>query len=124
MNPMPSDRVDSSVRMVRALGVVFAAGLLASIVWASSASSLPAGLAHLAADRWGIVTLIDVYAGAVVVAVWMWMCERRLATWLPWVVGLLCLGHLVSLVYLLVRTVRARTLEQVFAGGDDGPSGG
>ena len=54
------------------------------------------------------------YAGVVVVAAWMWACERRVASWLAWVVAMLCLGHLVSLVYLFVRAARARSLAQVF----------
>jgi hypothetical protein len=100
---------------------VAAVALLAAIVWASSASSVLAGIRYIADDRWGVVTLIDVYAGALLVATWMWICERRLVTWVPWVIALLCLGHLVSLVYLFARTIRAFTLHQVFAPTRDAP---
>jgi len=93
---------------------------LAGIIWASSATSVLTGLRYLAADRWGIVTLLDVYAGVLVVAAWMWACERRAATWVLWVVAMLCLGHLVSLVYLLLRAARARSLAQVFLQSERG----
>jgi hypothetical protein len=89
--------------------------MLLSIIWASAASGILDGLRYLLADRWAIVTLLDVYAGAVVVGIWMWSCERRLTTWIPWFVGVLCLGHLVSLVYLIVRTVGGRNLSEVIA---------
>jgi len=84
--------------------------LLGSIVWAAWASNVFAGLTYLVGDRWGVVTLIDVYAGAMVVAIWMWGCERSRWVWLLWVLGLICLGHLVSVVYVLTRAVRCRTL--------------
>lgn len=115
MNATPAKGAAFSVRLVQSLGIVFALALLGSIVWASSATNVLDGLRYLAADRWGLVTLLDVYAGAVVVAAWMWVCERRVATWLVWVVALLCLGHLVSLLYLLIRTAGSRTLLEAFA---------
>jgi hypothetical protein len=111
---MHGKSVAQSVILVRWLSAGFALVLLAGILWASSASSVLAGIRYLAGDRWAIVTLLDVYAGVLVVAAWMWACEPRVRTWLLWVVALLCLGHFVSLVYLFVRAVRARTLAQVF----------
>ena len=101
--------------IVRILGGAFGAALLAGIVWASVDSNVVDGLRAISADRWGLVTLVDVYAGAFVVAVWMRVCEDRWMTWLCWVIALLCLGHLVSLAYLLMRSVRADTLVGVFA---------
>jgi hypothetical protein len=114
LNSTHGNSVAQSVILVRWLSAGFALVLLAGIIWASSATSVLTGLEHLAADRWGIVTLLDIYAGVVVVAAWIWACERRVTSWLPWVVAMLCLGHLVSLVYLFVRAMRARTLAQVF----------
>ena len=76
---------------------------------------------YLPADELKIVasatgrSLVDVYAGALVVAIWMWACEHRLGNWCLWVVALLCLGHFVSLVYLLCRLLRRRTLPELFA---------
>jgi hypothetical protein len=108
------ERTDYSARLVTAISAIVALALLLCIVWAASASGVLAGLRYLAGDRWGIVTLLDVYAGALVVAIWMWVCERRFGTWCLWLLALLCLGHLVSLVYLLLRISRSQTLLQVF----------
>ncbi|MCO6435730.1 MAG: DUF1475 family protein [Phycisphaerae bacterium] len=109
-------------RFLAGAGAILALTLAGGIVWASMASTLSAGLSHLAADRWGVVTLVDVYAGAFVVAAWMWNVERRLSTWLPWCVALLCLGHLVSVAYLVVRALRAATLQDIFSGRCGQPS--
>jgi hypothetical protein len=102
MTEMATGQARGPAVLVGVFAGVIALALLGGIVWASAASDVVAGLRYLAADRWGVVTLIDVYAGAFVVAVWMWVHERRLVRWVPWVVALMCLGHLVSLVYLLV----------------------
>jgi len=115
MNAAPASRTDHSVRLVAALSAMVALALLLCILWAASASNVLNALRFLAGDRWGIVTLLDVYAGALVVAIWMWVRERRFATWALWVLALLCLGHFVSLVYLLVRTLHSRALPEVFA---------
>jgi hypothetical protein len=107
-------RADASAWPAQVLSALVALVLLLCILWAGSASNVVDGLRYLAGDRWGIVTLLDVYAGALVVALWMWVCQRSLWTWLLWVVALLCLGHFVSMIYLLVQASRNRTLRGVF----------
>lgn len=114
MDPAPAKRADYSARLVAAMSAIVALVLLFCIVWAASTSSVLDGLRYLAGDRWGMVTLIDVYAGALVVAAWMWVCERRFRTWFLWALALLSLGHFVSLVYLLVQITRRQTLFRVF----------
>ncbi len=121
MTPPTDQQSGRSITVVRILGGFLAAALLAGIMWASVASNVVDGLRHLAGDRWGLVTLLDVYAGAFVVAVWMRVCERSWGTWLAWVLALLCLGHLVSLAYLLKRSVKAGTLVEVFTPGEHPP---
>jgi hypothetical protein len=115
MKAAPGNRVDFSVRLVVVLSFTVALAMLLCILWAASVSSVFEGLRYLAGYRWGIVTLVDVYAGALVVAIWMWTCERGFVTWAVWVLVLLCLGHFVSLVYLLIRAARSKTLLEVFA---------
>lgn len=109
-----STRLTLSVTLVAWLASASAAVLLAAIVWAASESSLSEGLRAIASDRWGIVTLIDVYAGVLVVATWIRAREPRTGVWLAWVAGLICLGHLVSLVYLAICAWRARRVEELF----------
>lgn len=89
--------------------------LLAGIIWAAAESSLSAGMRHLLADRWGIVTLVDIYAGVFAVACWIRVCERNTIVWLLWVLGMLGLGHLVSVAYLLYRCAKADSLADVFS---------
>lgn len=101
-------------RYVLFVAALSAATLLLAIIWSAAASPLSAGMSHLLADRWGITTLIDIYVGAVFVATWMLLWERNRAIWALWVVGLVCLGHLVTMIYLLRRAFQARDLADVF----------
>ncbi len=100
--------VQGRLYLIQGLCAAFGVVLLAAIIWAAADSTVVDGLRYLAGDRWGIVTLLDVYAGALVVAMLMWLCERRLITWIIWVLALLCLGHLVSVLYVLLLTWRRR----------------
>ena len=95
-----------NVIVVVSLSSLVSLCLVSGVIWAGNESSVFEGIAYLVAHRWGVVTLLDVYAGALVVAIWMWRSERRIQNWLLWVLALLCLGHLVSLVWLIVRTIQ------------------
>lgn len=83
-------------------------GLLASIVWASLAGDVLTGLRYVAADRWGVVTLIDLAAGLWFVGAWILLREGSLARALPWWLGLALLGNVTTLVYLLYRGLGGR----------------
>lgn len=114
-NTHPENLADLALVVVRWMAAIMSAVMLTSIVWATTQSDVMTGLAYLVNDRWGVVTLLDVYSGALVVAVWIWRCEKHVGVWLAWVLAVLCLGHLISVIYLLIRSLRARKLEQVFA---------
>lgn len=103
------------------LAALLAALLLGAIIWASSATDVVAGLRYLIADRWGVVTLIDVYAGAFVVAVLMKTREPRTRVWLVWVAALIILGHLVSLAFLISYFRKPATADTVAANQSRGP---
>lgn len=81
--------------------------LLGGIVWAAVDSSLSAGMSHLLADRWGVVTLVDVYTGGLVVAVWMKLWVRSWIAWGLWVIAIAGLGHFTSVTFLVWRALRA-----------------
>jgi hypothetical protein len=94
--------------------------LLGAIIWAATRQPLRAGGAVLINEPWGIVTLIDVYAGALVVALWIWSHKRSVTAWLLWVVALICLGHLASLAYVLWRMRGRASLAQVWGSAPGG----
>ena len=74
--------------------------LLAAIVVASHHSSVFAGLQRLLADPWGLVTLLDLSVGLLIIA--------------AWIIGLLLLGNVITLVFLLWRTRHARHFADLF----------
>lgn len=90
------------------------AGLLGSIVWAALESGIDDGIRQLLGFRWGVVTLIDVYAGGLVVALWIRSHQPRLWVWLVWVAALALAGNAAALAYLLLRARRARSLRDLF----------
>ncbi len=98
----------------RVVLLLASAGMIGGIVWAAAESGLDVGLRHLFANRWGIMTLLDVYAGGLCVALWLRVVERHTWRWCAWVLGLLLLGNLVALLYLTGRAFRARTLPEIF----------
>ena len=59
--------------------------LVAAILIASGQSSVLAGLRHVVADPWGVVTLLDLGVGLLFVAVWLALVEPspwRAAAWI------------------------------------------
>lgn len=99
------------------------AGLLAAIVAGSLSGPVTDAVAAMAADPWGLATLVDVYAGLLVVAVWIWCVERRPGLRALWIPLLFVLGNVVTLVVLLLRLRRCRDLGEwllrPLGGGDD-----
>ncbi|MDA3963272.1 MAG: DUF1475 family protein [Planctomycetota bacterium] len=78
-------------------------GLIVSIVRGMNHGPITTAVADMAANPWGLATLIDVYIGLAMVAVWLWCVERRLGPRLIWIPLLFVLGNVVTLLVLLLR---------------------
>jgi hypothetical protein len=105
---MRSTRVFSMV-----CGLIVAA-LAALIVWASLEKSVIEIFRVLLAERWGIVTLLDLYGGFLITGAWIAALERRWWRVVPWLAGMFFLGNFASLIYVALRAWRARTFAEVF----------
>ncbi len=88
--------------------------LLAGIIVASNQVGVLTGLQRLLADPWGMVTLLDLGVGLVFVAAWIAVMEPRPWYAAVWIIGLLLLGNVVTLVFLLWRTRYARRFADLF----------
>lgn len=88
--------------------------LVAAILIASGHSHVLAGLRHVSADPWGVVTLLDLGIGLLFVAVWLALVEPSPWRAAVWIIALFVLGNVVTLAYLLSRTCRARRLRDLF----------
>jgi hypothetical protein len=94
--------------------VAFIAALIGAIVWATGLESLGDGFSKLLDHPWGVVTLIDVYAGFLFVAAWLWTVERSKAALALWLVLLFCTGNAATLLYLTLRARKARRFADLF----------
>lgn len=99
------------ISLAAAIGIV---ALLALIVVSSLQMSLIAGLRATVDTRWGVTTMADLYLGLFAVAGWIAHRERSISRTIAWSVGLCLLGNLVTLVYLLIASLRARAVEDLF----------
>jgi hypothetical protein len=86
-------------------GLVLAA-LAALCVWAGSERGVSEALVELGADRWGLATLVDLYAAFF--AVWLWSAwrERSLAARSVWGVLIAGLGSIAIAGYVLLALRR------------------
>lgn len=89
--------------LVRLVPVLAAAALLAAISWASVTADIVASFRILTADPWGIVTLVDLYAGFAVVLVMIGLLEPRRWIVVLVVVATPVLGSLVPALWLASR---------------------
>lgn len=97
--------------LAAALGIF---ALLVLITLSSAQMSLMAGLRATVDTLWGVTTLVDLYLGLIAVAGWIAFRERNVPRTLAWFIGLCLLGNLVTLVYLLIASLRARSIEDLF----------
>lgn len=88
--------------------------LVTAILMASHQSNFVAGFRNIAAEPWGVVTLLDLSVGLLFVAVWMALVEPKPWRAGAWIVALFLLGNAITLAFLLSRTCRARRLRDLF----------
>lgn len=88
---------------IRAALLATLALLVGAIIWAAMRASLGASFAAIIADPWGVVTLIDLYAGFLAAAVMVFCVEPKRAV--AWAVALTMpvLGNPVLIGWLLWR---------------------
>jgi len=104
---------------VRTIAVCCVAGVLiflAMFVWSTLEMGLADGLRSLVATRWGVTTLVDLYAGLVILGAWIAALERRPARVIPWWIGLALLGSFTAIVYLLARCFRSGSVHELLLG--------
>ncbi len=89
--------------LLRAALLAAAAILSGAIIWASYAAPFFAGFSTVLANPWGVVTLIDLYAGFLFAGAVIWVSEanKRLAATL--ILITLVLGNVVPLIWLGMR---------------------
>lgn len=113
--------MSTGVRMV-ALGCgAGIAGFLALFVWSWLEMGLAAGLGALVETRWGVTTLVDLYAGLIVIGAWIAALERRPGRVAAWWIALALLGNFTAIVYLLTRCFRVGSVRALLLGASNAP---
>lgn len=91
-----------AIRVVRVVATLAVAVLGGVILWASVAGDFGAEGASILDLPWGVVSLVDIYTGALVV--WLWIAWRDgLLSGLAFLVVLVVLGNLASAGYVAWR---------------------
>jgi hypothetical protein len=92
--------------LLRAACLAAAAILSAAILWASYAAPFFAGFGTVLANPWGVVSLIDLYAGFLFACVVIWLVEPKRGLAAALILLTLVLGNVVTLVWLVLRGLR------------------
>lgn len=106
----------NGVRIVAALCILSIVAMLWLFVVSSQEMGLGAGLREVAGTWWGITTLADLGVGLLFVSLWICLLERK--TWSKplWVLAVFMLGNFTTLIYILVRCRRARSIRELMLG--------
>jgi hypothetical protein len=87
--------------------------LAAAIVWAFGKADFWASGAQIIANPWGVVTLIDLYAGFIMTGI----CVAAVERWRPWTWVLLAVSLVLgNVVYALWAVLRGASLLREVAG--------
>jgi cytochrome b subunit of formate dehydrogenase len=87
--------------------------LAVAIVWAFGKADFWASVTAITANPWGVVTLIDLYAGFIITGIIVAAIER----WKPWAWGMLAVSLVLgNVVYALWAFVRGAALLRELAG--------
>jgi hypothetical protein len=102
-----------TVIMIKAAFAVPGLALAAAIVWAFGKADFWASGAQIVANPWGVVTLIDLYAGFIMTGVLVAAVER----WRPWSWGLMVVSFVLgNVVYALWAVFRGASLLRALGG--------
>lgn len=84
--------------------------------WAQSQSALWGSVALIAHDPWGAMTFVDLASGFVVVSLWIAWREPRRAFVPLWIVGVILLGNMVTLLFILRCSAGAGDMASLICG--------
>ena len=104
------------VILLRLVASALIVALVVGSVQAQAVQGLLAGMRAIADQPWGPATFLDLAAGLLITALWMAVREPKRALLPLWWLGLMLLGNIGTLVFVLRCTIGARSLRGVFLG--------
>ena len=106
----------NAVIVLRVVAVVLLAALIAGSFWAQGQEGLWQGLIALAKQPWGSVTLMDLSSGLLMASLWIAVREPKRGLLPLWWLGLLLLGNMATLAFVLRCSLGAGSVREVFTG--------
>jgi hypothetical protein len=100
------------IQVLAALGFVILGG---AIVVALVTGDFSAEGGVITGLPWGVVSIIDVYTGAMLVAAWIWWRDGARAGIL-WIGLLIVLGHAATALYVFLRSRASRSVPELLTG--------
>ncbi|MEM8797394.1 MAG: hypothetical protein AAGE61_17675 [Pseudomonadota bacterium] len=88
------------IRLLIGLGGI---ALLVLIVLAALEAPIGESFSRITEDLWGWVTLVDLYLGFVLIAIFMAYCEQRIGMAVFWILPMFFLGNIWSALWFVVR---------------------
>lgn len=77
--------------------------LVGCLVYALTEGNIDASGPTLFGSPWGVMTLVDLYAGFALFSIFILIQEKQRKTAIAWIGALLVLGNIVACVYLLLK---------------------
>lgn len=100
----------TAIRTVSALGV---AAMTIALVFGFTTGDFSGEGGQILDLIWGRVTLIDLYVGVAIFAVFMFWRERSVGVSIAWLGAFVVLGNLATALYVLVASLRATSVEEL-----------
>ena len=99
-----------AIRTVSALGV---AAMTIALIYGFTSGDFSGEGGQILDLIWGRVTLIDLYVGVAIIAAFVFWRERSIPVSIAWLAMFVVLGHWATALYVLVASVRARSVEEL-----------
>lgn len=105
-----------ALRLVTLASTVMLGALCASLFMAIRQRPHPTlrQLRSVGMDNWGVHSLFQLELGLLLAAVWILCVHRRKWVALLWVAGIVVTGHIATLIYIIHRSMSARTVAEAF----------
>lgn len=101
---------------IRTISVVAVVSMVAAISYGFLTGSFFDDGSAIWALPWGRVTLIDLYVGLAIFALWVAIREARMSIKFFWWVGLVVLGNLAAAIYLMLASFSSANYRELLLG--------
>ncbi|MBN2394755.1 MAG: DUF1475 family protein [Anaerolineae bacterium] len=107
------------MKIAKIIAIISLLAMTSVIIYAFAAGDFSAEGAWITSHPWGIVSLVDLYAGFSIFSLWIVYREKSPVAAVVWVALMMVLGNWTAALYVLLALVRCRGDWQKFWMGGD-----